>query len=102
MNDLWKRWLYFVGSLVLLLAFVFVVLPAGKRVPLMGTMLEHNAKSGINVAGFVYTDVERVLVLSHELARDYERAKRAALLIPLSETGESGSDDASSPPNKQQ
>ncbi len=53
----------------------------------MGKMLKHNEKSGINVGGFVYTDVERVLVLSHELSANAEKTKRSTPVLPVTKPG---------------
>ncbi len=97
MRDSLRRWSLFAGSVILLLAVIFIVLPAGKRVPLMGTMLEHNAKSGINVAGFVYTDVERVLVLSHELVRNSRRTGEDGPFAPVPEISGSNADLLAAP-----
>ncbi|HPA46314.1 MAG TPA: hypothetical protein PLZ55_00555 [bacterium] len=62
-----RRWLAFVGSFCLLFLLIFGVAPLGKKVPLLGPMLENNRRSGIYVRGMFYTEVDEVLGFAREI-----------------------------------
>lgn len=63
-------WLKLAAAAALLLLFVFGVLPLARKLPWVGTMMDHNAQSGIHAPGLFYTEVEQTFEHARSLGED--------------------------------
>lgn len=57
----------------------------GRHVPLLNEVLEHNRRSGINISGLFYTEVDEVAEITHLLLAERHGVNRAVGSIPSAE-----------------
>ncbi len=55
---LWRRWAALLLGVMLILGFMFGIVPWAERLPFVRPLVEFIEESGINVQGLFYTDVE--------------------------------------------
>ena len=53
-----KQWLLFIVSLLAVWLFVFVIAPAARQIPHVGSLAEYIDESGIEASALYYTGVE--------------------------------------------